>query len=302
MTQTYNQIVKFGLASNGFYGLVYSNDNGKTLHLLVGSDGRIFSQKDGDRIWPFLIGKVRSVMSLNWDDIQGKPTLVTKDELDQRLAKLNIPTTMSWDQITSKPDLALKQDIPKVTEFVKESELVDYAKKSELPSTDGLAKQTDLSTVKATAESALSNAEKAQSTADANQTTLTSKANQADLDQVKAKVAKAQQTADQAVKLANSAMAVIDTSSVNTNKQPSDYADGFSYELKSLNVLGIDRSQSHSSAKAGDLGLLTTKAVSYNGSKFVRQTLEQLDNARPLNYTRNSMNNNWSAWEASTNW
>ncbi len=166
MAKTYDQIVKFGLASNGFYGLVYSNDNGKTLHLLVGADGRIFSQKDGDRIWPFLVDKVRSVMSIKWDDIQDKPALVTKAELDQRLAKLNIPTTMSWEQITDKPDLALKRDIPSVTGFAKETELADYAKKSELPSIDGLAKQTDLNGVQDTADSALSKAEKAQSTAE----------------------------------------------------------------------------------------------------------------------------------------
>lgn len=126
MEQTYSQIVKFDLASNGYYGLVYSNDNGKTLHLLVGADGRLFEQKDGDRIWPFIVDKVRSVMSLSWDDIQGKPVLVTKDELDQRLSNLDIP------------------------------------------STDGLAKQSDLDNVKATADSATSKAEQAQSTADAN--------------------------------------------------------------------------------------------------------------------------------------
>ena len=124
--QTYSQIVKFDLASNGYYGLVYSNDNGKTLHLLVGADGRLFEQKDGDRIWPFLVDKVKSVMSISWDQIQGKPSLVTKDVLDQRLANLDIP------------------------------------------SVDGLAKQSDLDNAKAIADSATSKAEQAQSTADAN--------------------------------------------------------------------------------------------------------------------------------------
>ncbi|WP_251548348.1 hypothetical protein [Limosilactobacillus caecicola] len=251
----------------GIVGLGYSPDNGEHFFVTNTINGRVFRQRDIDMLWPLLVDKIKSTMSLVWDDIQGKPTLVTKVELDQRLAKLNIPATMSWDQITGKPDF-----------------------------------DSELNAVKTTADSALSNAEKAQSTAEANQTTLTSKANQADLEQVKAKVAKAQQTADQAAEVANAAKATIDASSININKQPSEYPDGFSYELKSLNVLGIDRSQSHSSVKAGDLGLLTTKAVSYNGSKFVRQTLEQLDNVRPLNYVRNGMDNNWSAWEANTNW
>ena len=126
MEQTYSQIVKFDLASNGYYGLVYSNDNGKTLHLLVGADGRLFEQKDGDRIWPFLVDKVKSVMSISWDQIQGRPVLVTKGELDKRLSSLDIP------------------------------------------SVDGLAKQIDLDNAKATADSAESKAEQAQSTADAN--------------------------------------------------------------------------------------------------------------------------------------
>lgn len=265
LPETVKAIILKPMLVDGIYGLGCSPDNGVTNRVYWTIYGRKYYQEDGDRIWPFLIDKVRSVLSLDWDDIQDKPVLVTKEELDQRLAKLNIPTTMSWDQITGKPDLALKQDIPKVTEFVKGSELVDYAKKSELPSTDGLAKQTDL-------------------------------------EQVQNDVTKVQQTADHAVELVKSAKTTIDTSSVNVNKQPSDYPNGFSYELKSLNVLGIDRSQAHSSAQSGNLGLLTTKTVSYNGTKYVRQVLEQLDNARPLNYVRNGMNNNWSAWEASTNW
>lgn len=79
--QTYSQIVKFDLASNGYYGLVYSNDNGKTLHLLVGADGRLFEQKDGDRIWPFLVDKVKSVMSVSWSEILNKSDVATQEDL-----------------------------------------------------------------------------------------------------------------------------------------------------------------------------------------------------------------------------
>lgn len=276
MAQTYDQIVKFGLASNGFYGLVYSNDNGKTLNLLVGSDGRIFNQKDGNRIWPFLVDKVKAVMSVNWDEIQGKPTLVTKAELDQRLAKLNISTTVSWNEITNKPDVALKSD---------------------LPSTSNLASKAELDKVKATADSALSNAEKAQSTADANSSKFDNYVTTETLDSFEGAVSDLISN-----KADRDELPSIDTSSVNVDKQPSDYEDGFSYELKSLTTLGIDRSSSHSSAQTGDLGLLTTKAVSYNGMKYVRQVLEQLDNSRPLNYARNGTNNSWSVWEAATSW
>lgn len=122
----YPQFVKLDTDDNGFYGVVYSEDNGIHKTLLVGSKGLILRQKDADHIWPLLIDKVKSVMSVSWDQIQGKPVLVTKGELDQRLSNLDIP------------------------------------------STDGLAKQADLDNVKATADSAESKAEQAQSTADAN--------------------------------------------------------------------------------------------------------------------------------------
>ena len=248
----------------GIVGLGYSPDNGEHFFVTNTIKGRVFRQRDVDMLWPLLVDRIKSTMSIKWDDIQDKPVLVTKVELDQRLARLNIPITMSWGQITGKPDLVLK---------------------SELPSTDGLAKENDLASVKATAERAISKAGQAQTTADS-----------------ASKMVRDDATLIKRLSGRIDGIHVPDVSSVNTNKKPSDYPDGFSYELKSLNVLGIDRSQSHASAKTGDLGLLTTKAVSYNGTKYVRQVLEQLDNARPLNYARNGMNNNWFAWEASTTW
>ncbi len=94
----------------------------------------------------------------------------------------------------------------------------------------------------------------------------------------------------------------IDTSDEFTVKKPSEYPDGFSYELKSMSVLGIDRTNSHSTAQVGDMGLLITKAISYDNTKYVRQTLEQLDNSRPLNYVRNGHDETWFSWEDSTTW
>lgn len=260
----------------GIVGLGYSPDNGEHFYVTNTIKGRVFRARDVDMLWPLLVDKIKSVMSLSWDQIQGKPILVTKAELDQRLSSLKIPTTMDWSQVTNKPDVALK---------------------SELPSTSNLASKAELDKVKTTAESALSNAEKAQSTADANSSKFGNYVTTETLDSFEGAVSDLISN-----KADRDELPSIDTSSVNVNKQPSDYTDGFSYELKSVNVLGIDRSQSHSSAQAGDLGLVTTKVVSYNGTKYVRQVLEQLDNSRPLNYARNGTNNSWSAWEAATNW
>ncbi|MGN1284064.1 MAG: GH25 family lysozyme [Candidatus Limosilactobacillus intestinavium] len=269
-------IVLQPMVVDGINGLGCSPDNGITNRIYWTIYGRKYYQEDGNRIWPFLVDKVKSVMSVSWNQIQGKPTLVTKAELDQRLAKLNISTTVSWNEITNKPDVALKSD---------------------LPSTSNLASKAELDKVKATADSALSNANQAQTTADANSNKFDNYVTTETLDSFEGAVSDLiSNKADRAE------LPSIDTSSVNVNKQPSDYEDGFSYELKSLTTLGIDRSASHSSAQAGDLGLVTTKIVSYNGTKFARQVVEQLDNPRPLNYARNGYNSNWSSWEAATNW
>lgn len=125
---------------DGIYGLGCSPDNGITNRIYWTIYGRKFYQEDADRLWPLLIDKVKSVMSVSWDQIQNKPKFVTPDELEARLDKLSVPT-VKWADIEDKPPI---------------------------PSIDGLAKQSDLDNVKATADSAKSKAEQAQSTADAN--------------------------------------------------------------------------------------------------------------------------------------
>ena len=124
----------------GIYGVGYSPDNGKTFYVQNTSAGRKFRQQDADGLWPLLIDKVKSVMSIDWDSIQNKPKFVTPDELEARLDKLSVPT-VKWADIEDKPPI---------------------------PSIDGLLKETELDNVKATADSAESKAEQAQSTADAN--------------------------------------------------------------------------------------------------------------------------------------
>lgn len=124
----------------GIYGLGCSFDNGATFKVYWTIYGQKFYQEDADRLWPLLIDKVKSVMSIDWDSIQNKPKFVTPDELEARLDKLSVPT-VKWSDIEDKPPI---------------------------PSIDGLAKQSDLDNVKATADSATNKAEQAQSTADSN--------------------------------------------------------------------------------------------------------------------------------------
>lgn len=144
---TYKQIVKFGLDKDGFFGLICSSDNGKTVKLIVGPDGLILHPEDGDKIWNLIESKVQSAI-----DASG--------------------SQLTWSKISDKPALVLEKDLPDFNQF---------AKKNELPDTSGLAKAATVDAVKTTAESALSTAEKAQSTADANSKALSGKANKSEI-------------------------------------------------------------------------------------------------------------------------
>lgn len=144
---TYKQIVKFGLDKDGFFGLICSSDNGKTVKLIVGPDGLILHPEDGDKIWNLIESKVQSAI-----DASG--------------------SQLTWSKISDKPALVLEKDLPDFNQF---------AKKNELPDTSGLAKAATVDAVKTTAESALSTAEKAQSTADANSKALADKANKSEI-------------------------------------------------------------------------------------------------------------------------
>lgn len=131
----------------GIYGLGCSFDNGATFKVHWTIYGQKFYQEDADRLWPFLIDKVKAVMSgslnVDWSDIQNRPDVALKSE---------IPDTskfVTYDEIPTMPDMsryALKSQIPSVTGLVKEAELADYVKKDDLPNLnlDGYVKVTDL--------------------------------------------------------------------------------------------------------------------------------------------------------------
>ena len=175
------QIIQFRVdPDTGFYTLSCSTDNGLHYQVILTADGRKFSDKDAASFWPFLKKYVSSLIdgaTIEWAEVKGKPEVITKDQLEERLAKLAIPTSFSWNDITDKPKLALKDDIPSldgyakltdipsVSGLVKEAELADYAKladvpksmswnqitgkpilalKSDIPNVSGFLKQADL--------------------------------------------------------------------------------------------------------------------------------------------------------------
>lgn len=278
---TYKQIVKFGLDKDGFFGLICSSDNGKTVKLIVGPDGLILHPEDGDKIWNLIESKVQSAV-----DASG--------------------SKLSWSKISDKPDLVLEKDLPDFNQF---------AKKDELPDTSGLAKAATVDAVKTTAESALSNAEKAQSTADANSKALADKVDRnelpviptdlvhtAELEQARADITKAEQMANDAVTLANNARTTIDTSNIHQIKKPSEYSEGFSYEVKALSDLGIDLTKYDTSVQNGWIGLVKSVRVSVFNSVYVTQTVRVLGSYRPTTFIRNGSGDSWYPFELVTTW
>ena len=95
-------------------------------------------------------------------DIPSLAGAVTEEELSQYAKKSDIPKSFDLS------GYAKLTDIPSLTGYLKQADLNGYAKLSDLPSTKDFVKQSDIDQIKANADSALSNANKAQSTADAN--------------------------------------------------------------------------------------------------------------------------------------
>lgn len=263
------------------YGLGYSPDNGVHFCVTYTMFGRKYRQEDADRLWQYLQGFVSK--------------------------QIHDAVSLTWDNIKGKPDLVLRSDLPDFNQF---------ALKKNLPAPvdlSGYAKNDAVNAVKATAESALSSAEKAQSTADANSkrfddyvttdkwqeynTSLESGlasmvddcAKEDELENVKTE-------ANQALTVAKSAKVTIDASDEMTVKKPSDYSEGFSHELKRVAAMIPDRSSLAESAQAGTIAILST--LSYGS--YARQTLKVLDSQRPMTFIRNGSGATWYPWETVT--
>lgn len=331
----YNQqIIQFRVdPDTGFYTLSCSTDNGLHYQDILTAYGRKFSDKDAVSFWPFLKKYVSSLIdgvTIEWAEVKGKPEVITKDQLEERLSKLAIPTsfswnditdkpsdlvheqalqdvkstassakelaeknaslldnkadvgqipkTMSWDSITEKPRLALESDIPS---------LDGYAKLSQIPSIDGLVREAEL-------------------TAYAKHNELpvipTDLVHSAELDKAKADIAQAKQIANDAVALANNARTIIDTSNIHKIKKPSEYSEGFSYEVKALSDLGIDLTKYDTSVQNGWIGLVKSVQVSVFNSVYVTQTVRVLGSYRPTTFIRNGSGDSWYPFELVTTW
>lgn len=152
MTPKDGSWVGWGVDSSGLGGGItfgYSTD-GKNFYAALWPGGFVFRQNDADQMWELLKDRIKlpdTASKIEWVNILDKPDLVTEQYLEQRLTNINVGS-VNWTNIQDKPDVALKSDIPslkgyaKLTDIpsisglVKEAELDDYVKKSDLPSLD----------------------------------------------------------------------------------------------------------------------------------------------------------------------
>lgn len=121
---TYEQNIKGSVGFSkdsirgGGVGLGYSPDQ-KSFRVVLSPNGFEFNQDDGDRIWPFISGKIPKPTDVS--------NFITGDYVLNQLK--------SYAKLT---------DIPDVSKFLTESNLASYALKTDIPSLTGYAKLTDI--------------------------------------------------------------------------------------------------------------------------------------------------------------
>lgn len=94
----------------------------------------------------------------------------------------------------------------------------------------------------------------------------------------------------------------IDTSDEFTVKKPSDYSEGFSYELKATGILEVNQTTLGKSLTYSTIGLLTSVAIDSYGSRRVRQRFEVIDSDYPYTFVRTGTGNVWYPWHGITEW
>ncbi len=193
--------------------------------------------------------------------------------------------TIAWDKITNKPDISI------------------------------FAKATDVHVAETTAENALSSAEKAQATADANSKALADKANRSELpvvptdlvhtgelDQIRTDITQAKQESAQALAVAKSANTTLDTSNKFVDKKPSEYQAGFSREEKAAGALEVTKTILGQDLAYNTVGLLTSVAVDSDVSRCVRQRFEVINSDYPYTFERTGTGDVWHSWHGVTVW
>lgn len=192
-TTLYKQIVlEWGQDTDSLiWGMGYSPDNGEHFYVLNTTYGRKYRTEDGDRIWPFIVDKVKAV--LDWSNITNKPDLALK-------------TDLTWSNVTGKPDVALKSDVAAVSAVASNA---SAKADSNAKLIADKASQEDLNNVSSTASSALdkatSNANALSSKVNKSDLTWTNITNRPDVDKIASQASQAVVTANTAQSQASAA-------------------------------------------------------------------------------------------------
>lgn len=310
------------------WGMGFSNDNGLTYTLLLNLYGRVYSDDDAKKLWPYLKKYVTPTTpvttAIKWADILDKPDLVTIDVLNQRLENIASSgkiTSLDWGQITNKPDLATKDDLKKISltpgspgkngKSAYEIACDNGFKGSEAEwlqslhgkngsatalSGSGMSIDTEKGTIAFTGKMAdpasAESKEEVPYTLDINNSGISYTVGGKTTQLVSITDSDGNQSKPNK----------IDQSNTDKNKMPSDYSDGIFYEQKTATAVGIDRTNYADDFKSGENGVLTTKAVTIDKKKYARQSFELLDNDYPLTLERNGSDSAWNDWHAVTNW
>lgn len=251
-----------------------------------------------------------------------------KDLLNEQIAKKAdasaIPSLDGYAKLTDIPsvtglvkeaelaDYAKKTDIPKMPDlsgYVTASSLMDYVKRTELPDFTQFAKKSEVPADVAHTSDLANYALKSEipKMPDLSGYALksdlpivpTDLVHTSDMNQVKADVSQAKQEAEKAATLANNASLKFDTSKYYTYKAPNAYTNGITLEWAYSSNIGLDEFKDNGSTISG-FCMLTTKIAVVGSLTYARQKAEVVSGSYPYTFERNGLSSGWFPWHQIT--
>ena len=329
-------------------GVYYNAENGDNYHAPAGDWGYLIVNGRGNGACSQLyLGDNtaglywRTFNGYNWsnwvkvastNDLSG---LVSQSALNQVKDLLNEQIAKKADAsaIPSLDGYAKLTDIPSVTGLVKEAELADYAKKTDIPKMPDLSgyvtasslmdyvKRTELPDFTQFAKKSEVPADVAHTSDLANYALKseipkmpdlsgyalksdlpivpTDLVHTSDMNQVKADVSQAKQEAEKAATLANNTSLKFDTSKYYTYKAPNAYTNGITLEWAYSSNIGLDEFKDNGSTISG-FCMLTTKIAVVGSLTYARQKAEVVSGSYPYTFERNGLSSGWFPWHQIT--
>ena len=309
------------------YLIVNGRGNGACSQLYLGDNtaGLYWRTFNGDN-WSNWV-KVASTNDLSGLVSQSALNQV-KDLLNEQIAKKAdasaIPSLDGYAKLTDIPsvtglvkeaelaDYAKKTDIPKMPDlsgYVTASSLMDYVKRTELPDFTQFAKKSEVPADVAHTSDLANYALKSEipKMPDLSGYALksdlpivpTDLVHTSDMNQVKADVSQAKQEAEKAATLANNASLKFDTSKYYTYKAPNAYTNGITLEWAYSSNIGLDEFKDNGSTISG-FCMLTTKIAVVGSLTYARQKAEVVSGSYPYTFERNGLSSGWSPWHQIT--